>query len=110
LPAASAGRDGRLDGAVSGRAPAVPANTLSDLRSGARLTISAAPLVKRSGAAGNRALVLPLSPALRTRQALLTVIARPLPSAAVERFETNEADIPARSDDHTSELQSPDHL
>ena len=95
LPAALAGRDVRLDASVSVRDPAVPANTLSDLRSGARLTISAAPLVKRSGAAGNRALVLPLSPALRTRQALLTVIARPLPSAAVERFETNEADIPA---------------
>src|SRR5207247_1069155 len=71
LPAALAGRDVRLDASVSARDPAVPANTLSDLRSGARLTISAAPLVKRSGAAGNRSLVLPLSPALRTRQAPL---------------------------------------
>src|SRR5213076_2512640 len=95
LPAALAGRDVRLDASVSVRDPAAPASTFSDLRTGARLTISAGPLVKRGGAAGDRALVLPLSPALRTRQALLTVIARPLPPAAVERFETNEADIPA---------------
>ena len=92
-PAALPDGDVRLDASFSVRDPSAPAATLSELREGARITVAAPPLVLRDHAAAPPPLVLPVPEALRGQQALLTVVARPLPPSPLVRVETEEVDV-----------------
>ena len=101
LPPALAGAAVRLDASYSTRDPNAPGKSLAELREGPRITVTAPPLVvaaaRPAGPAGAPTLALAVAEPLRGKEALLTVVARPLPASAVERVESEELQVPANA-------------
>ena len=96
-PASVPHGDVRFDASFSVRDPAAPAATMEELRAGGRITVNAAPLVLREQDGAPPALVLPVPEAFRGKDAILTVLARPLSPTATVRVGTDEQEIPPGS-------------
>jgi arylsulfatase A-like enzyme len=88
----------RLDASYSARDPRA-GQSLAEQRQGGRITVDAPALVLPAGPAGTAAgtpdLALSVPEVLRGKDALLTVIARPLPASAAWRFESEEIEVPS---------------
>jgi arylsulfatase A-like enzyme len=101
LPPALAGSGVRLDASYSARDPNATGKSLAELREGPRITVTAPPLVLAAARSGSPSpggvpmLALAVSEPMRGKEALLTVLARPLPASAVERVESEELQVPA---------------
>ena len=96
LPASQDRGGLRLEAWVSLRDPAAPTQTVVDLRTGARITLQAPPLVVSTGATELAAtLAIPLPESVRGRTGRLTVIGRRLAAANVEEFAVPEQTLPA---------------
>jgi arylsulfatase A-like enzyme len=99
LPPALAASPVRLDASYSARDPSTAGQSLEEQRQGGRITVAAPALVLPAGparaAVGTPDLALSVPETLRGQEALLTLIARPLPASPVWRFESDEIEVPA---------------